>query len=216
MATVPREAGKSSFDLLDQDAFAAALPLESARRVLDLGCGAGAYTLFLAERLGPGATVHGVDLWADGVSRLLGAARERGLGNVTAEVGDFAHLESVPDGEADLALLATVAHDLAERGTAAPALREAARVLGPGRWLAVLEFRKADTRPGPPLAIRLSPYELAALVEPCGFGPPRVADLGPHLYAALFPRGALRIRPGRAGLAQPRTVGPRNDEARPG
>ncbi len=44
-----------------------------ATRVLDVGCGGGSETLMLAEHLGPGATVLGVDISAP----LLAVARER-------------------------------------------------------------------------------------------------------------------------------------------
>ena len=188
MTPPPREAGKSSFDLIDVDALFGALPLSGARRVLDLGCGSGRYALPLAQRLAPGAEVIGFDLWEDGVSALRHSAEERGLSNVTAEVSDLAHLATVADATADLALLATVVHDLAARGAAERVLCEAARVVRPGGSLAVVEFKKAETGVGPPVKIRLSPEELSALVEPAGFGLPRVVDLGPHAYLNLFSR----------------------------
>ncbi|MEW6486449.1 MAG: methyltransferase domain-containing protein [Thermodesulfobacteriota bacterium] len=189
MPQVPAEAGKSSFGLIDEERFFAALPLPSVRRALDLGCGAGRYTLALAERLPAGASVHGVDLWAEGVEKLRRGARERGLEHVTADTGDLADLGAVPDARIDLVLLATVLHDLAERGEAAAALAEASRILRPRGWLAVVEFKKIPTEHGPPVAIRLSPGDLAALVTPFGFAEPRVVDLGPNAYLALFVRG---------------------------
>jgi ubiquinone/menaquinone biosynthesis C-methylase UbiE len=81
-----------------------------------------------------------------------------------------------------------VVHDLAERGVAPAALAEAARVLRPGGWLAVVEFKKIPTEHGPPVAVRLSPGELASLVAPAGFAEPTVVDLGSHAYLALFVR----------------------------
>ncbi|MHB8766464.1 MAG: class I SAM-dependent methyltransferase [Deferrisomatales bacterium] len=191
MATVPREAGKSSFDLIDTEAFFGALPLGSTSTLLDLGCGVGRYALPLAERLGPGGRVRGFDLWPEGVAELVRSAAERGLSNLGAEVADLGRLAPVGDAEADLVLMATVVHDLAERGHAAAALGEVARALRPGGWLAVVEFKKVDRRPGPPLAIRLAPEELAALVEPAGFGPARLVDLGEHAYLALFRRSGV-------------------------
>jgi ubiquinone/menaquinone biosynthesis C-methylase UbiE len=188
VARTPPEAGKSSFDLIDVAAFFGSLPLPSVRRALDLGCGAGRYTLPLAARLPPGATVHGVDLWEEGVRELLRVAAEQELSNVSAEVADLTDLRALGDAEADLALMATVVHDLVERSVAKGALREAARVLRTGGFLAVVEFKKADTKPGPPAAIRLSSEELAALVEPAGFSEYKVVDLGPSAYLSLFRR----------------------------
>lgn len=188
METVPREAGKSSFDLIDREAFFSALPLAAVRHVVDLGCGVGLYSMALAERGGPGVFVHGIDLWEEGVGRLVRSAGERGLANVTAEVADLAHLSSTEDGAADLVLLATVVHDLAERGTAEASLREAGRILRPDGWLAVVEFKKEDTRPGPPVAIRLSPEDLDVFVLAAGFSGARLVDLGPNLYLALYRR----------------------------
>lgn len=188
MDPVPAEAGKSSFALLDPELLFAALPLHAVRRALDLGCGEGAYTLALARRLPPGGTVFGVDLWEEGVEALLRAAKREGLSNVTARAGDLTRLPELRDARADLALMATVLHDLAARGAAGAALEEAARVLRPGGWLAAVEFEKIPTQPGPPLAIRLAPGDLSALAGPAGFAEPVVVDLGPSLYLALFSR----------------------------
>src|SRR5438045_6966870 len=43
--------------------------IAGARRVLDLGCGAGFPLVELAERLGPGALVAGLDPWAPALAR---------------------------------------------------------------------------------------------------------------------------------------------------
>ncbi|MBI5014941.1 MAG: class I SAM-dependent methyltransferase [Deltaproteobacteria bacterium] len=188
MRPTPPEAGKSSFDLIHTERFFEVLPLAAIRRAVDLGCGVGRYSFPLAERLTAGASVQGFDLWPEGVQALRQSAVDRGVTNVRAEVADLSHLAGVPDGEFDLALMATVLHDLAQRGDAVSALREVARVLRPGGCLAVVEFKKAATQPGPPLAIRLAPDEVSVLVKPSGFSGGDVTDLGPHAYVSLFLR----------------------------
>ena len=187
MGDVPKEAGKSSFDLIDHAALFGALPVDGVRLALDLGCGAGRYTLELASRLGDGRVV-GFDLWAEGIAELRRQASDRTLDRCTGEVADLSRLPEVTDGAADLALFGTVLHDLVPRNTADTALAEAARVLRPGGWLAVVEFHPRDTRPGPPRAMRLAPKQVDDLASPHGFSPAGITDLGAHCYLALYRR----------------------------
>jgi ubiquinone/menaquinone biosynthesis C-methylase UbiE len=69
--------------------------------VLDVGCGTGFPLLELADRLGSGATVHGIDSWAHAVSRAQRKARVRGNTNVHVTHGDAAHMP-YDDGAFDL------------------------------------------------------------------------------------------------------------------
>ena len=187
MGALPKEAGKSSYDLIDPEVLFDALPLEEVRLALDLGCGAGRYTLALAERLGDGR-VQGFDLWPEGIAELRRQAAALGLVHCTGAVADIAALPGVADGTADLALFGTVLHDLVPRGNADATLAEAARALRPGGWLAAVEFHRRDTQPGPPRAVRLAPPQLDALVVPHGFEPAGITDLGASCYLALYRR----------------------------
>lgn len=186
MAEVPHEAGKSSIDLVDFEILYSSLPLAPGMEVLDLGCGSGNYALRLAGRLGPSSVVRGFDVWSAGVETLNRTASGLGLPNVRAETADLSALSTVRDGEADLALMATVLHDLAARGTGQKALGEAVRALKKGGWLALVEFKKIDSRPGPPLEIRLSPEDLLGLTAPFGLVPGKVVELGASTYLMLF------------------------------
>ena len=71
----PTGAGKSSFELIDTDAFFGELELRAGMTVLDLACGRGAYSLALSERVGPNGTVFAVDLWEDGIATSKKLAR---------------------------------------------------------------------------------------------------------------------------------------------
>lgn len=188
MSITPHEAGKSSFDLIDVETFFNALPISGARLILDLGCGEGRYAIPLAKRIDLGAKVRGFDLWESGVQLLKDKIIAGELSNVEAEICDLKFLPSVGDALADLALIATVIHDLEERRQAKAVLAETARVLKPGGWLAVVEFKKLETKPGPPMTIRLSHEELNVIVEPAGFLNDKIVDLGPNCYLALYRR----------------------------
>lgn len=184
----PTAAGTSSFGLVDRERLFDGLgPLEG-RVVLDLACGAGAYSLELARRVGPTGTVHAVDLWKEGIARLAAALAETGIGNVRPAVADVSREIPLADGEVDLCLMATVLHDLVQDGTEAGALREVRRVLRPGGVLAIVEFQKVPGPPGPPLEIRIDAGEVARLVAPHGFDETGRSDTGAHTYLQRFLR----------------------------
>jgi len=68
---------------------------------LDIGCGTGFPLVELAQRLGPGATVHGVDPWGAALARVGHKLAVCGVGNVTLHE---ARAERLPlaDGAVDL------------------------------------------------------------------------------------------------------------------
>ena len=185
-ASKPIGAGKSSFDLIDAGKFLSILTPGPGDTVLDAACGAGRYTLFLAGRRIPDLRIVAVDLWQEGIRRLRETLSSEGIGSVTARVADISRSIPVEAAQIDLCLMATVVHDLIEAGTDRGAFVELCRVLRPGGRLAVVEFKKIEGPPGPPLAIRLSEADLAGRLAPYGFEPETVAEVGPVLYLSMF------------------------------
>ena len=63
------------------------VPVSGVATVLDVGCGTGFPLIELAERLGPGAQVHGLDPWSGGLARAAEKIASRGTPNVTLHEG---------------------------------------------------------------------------------------------------------------------------------
>jgi len=90
------------------EAAAAATP--HARAVLDIGCGAGNYTLKLLEHL-PALEVTLVDLSRPMLDRAVVRIAEAGVQSVTALQGDIRQI-ALPDGGFDIVLASAVLHHL--------------------------------------------------------------------------------------------------------
>jgi len=119
-------------------AFLDSLPIAAGDRVLDLACGDGAFTTWIAERAGPNGLAIGLDAsqaYLDSAATRLDAeATERAALTLFAR-GDAAALP-FPDGSFDLGFCA---HSLQSLPDPVAAVRELARVIRPGGHLAILE-----------------------------------------------------------------------------
>jgi len=189
MEDKPIAAGKSSFDLIDFAKLKDLLEIKPGITFLDVACGVGAYTLALAEHVGPQGRLFALDLWAEGIEMLTAEVQARKVDHVEAHVADVSrHMPLEPD-TVDLCLMATVLHDLIEDHTDQGTLQEVARVMKPGSTLAVIEFKKIDGPPGPPRHIRLSPEETDAHLRPHGFKLMTTQAVGPYNYVSLFKGG---------------------------
>ncbi len=113
-----------------------ALGPQPGETMLEVGPGTGYYTLGVAERLGPGGTLHVFDLQPEMLDHTLTRARERGLSNLVSRQGDARDLPYA-DGAFDAAYLTAVLGEIPDQDQA---LRELRRVLRPGGRLVVGEL----------------------------------------------------------------------------
>lgn len=185
---LPTGAGKSSFKLIDIKKFFKKLNLQKEIVFLDIACGKGAYCLAASSIIGPKGTVYGIDLWPEGIEHLKTAAVRRGINNIIAVVGDAGRQLPIEDHAVDVCLMATVLHDFVDDQIAEGVLNELNRVLKPAATLAVMEFKKIEGPPGPPINIRLSPEDVADMLSQYGIRKECLEDVGPYNYLMLFKR----------------------------
>jgi len=106
---------------------------------MELGCGSGAFTLFVARAVGEEGKVYAVDIqpaMLKQLERKLARAENQDIKNVELKQAGAYHLP-FEDGALDLVYMVTVLQEIPDR---ARALREIRRVLKPGGILAVTEF----------------------------------------------------------------------------
>lgn len=108
----------------------------NAKRVLDLACGTGDFSLEIAARIAD-AEVEGLDLSGEMVSLARAKLPERLANRVRFAVGDASDLSRFPDGSFDAVTCAFGFRNFADRKRA---LSEVVRVLRRDGVLVVLEF----------------------------------------------------------------------------
>ncbi|NIQ37903.1 MAG: class I SAM-dependent methyltransferase [Proteobacteria bacterium] len=182
----PLGAGKSSFDLIDSQAVFGELGLQRGSTFLDVACGRGDYTLAASKAVRKSGLIYAVDLWEEGIATLQEKAAAQGIENIEALVCDVGKKIPLETGRVDVCLMSTVLHDLVQTGDVDGTLKEVGRVLKSQGSLAVIEFKKIDGPPGPPISVRLTPDETESLVLPHGFRKKRTLDVGLYNYMMTF------------------------------
>lgn len=158
------------------------LGLEPGQIILDLGCGAGFFTLPAAELVGPSGRVIATEVQPEMVQATLRRAAALNLANL--EVYLTPEYELPPGLPAcDWVILAYVLHEVADPGRLLALARTA---LKPGGRLLILEWPKEESPQGPPLAERLGPDDLAAFYRPLNFKRDQVLAGGAEYYALVL------------------------------
>jgi len=184
----PPGAGWSSFGLVDAERVFDILGLKRGSTFLDIACGRGDYTIAASRIIGDKGLVYAVDLWERGIAALTKRCSAEGIKSVKAIVANVGKRIPIEDETVDACLMATALHDLVQTRDAEGALEEVRRVLKFQGSLTIVEFKKVDGPPGPPLHIRLTPEEVETMAVPHGFGKGRVVEVGPYNYVITFHR----------------------------
>ena len=119
--------------------FIAAAGIKHGIRVLEIGCGSGAFTTFVARAVSPQGKVEALDIQPAMLAQLekkLAQPEFQDIANITLHQADAYHLP-FEDGELDLVYLITVLPEIPDQ---VKALQEITRVLKPGGLLAVGEL----------------------------------------------------------------------------
>jgi ubiquinone/menaquinone biosynthesis C-methylase UbiE len=151
------------------------------KKLADIGCGDGFFTLPAARMAGKDGVVYGVDADGESLKELREKLEKEGLTNVFLFAGDA---EGIVPCErcADIVFFGICLHDFHDPGQV---LTNARRILKKGGLLADLDWKKKLTSRGPPLDIRFDEEKASALIRAAGFEVITVKDSGPDHYLIL-------------------------------
>jgi len=161
------------------------LALKQGDTLLDLGCGAGDYSIHAAGIVGETGNIYAVDLWQEMLDKICEDAMTRGIHNIHPVVSDIRKKINLSDDSMDVCLIATVLHMMDFKTETDRLFAEVKRVLKSGGKLAVIECKKENSSFGHPIQARISPNELEKGLVKFGFSKTDHIDLGSN-YMVIF------------------------------
>jgi ubiquinone/menaquinone biosynthesis C-methylase UbiE len=152
--------------------------VKSGLTLMDIGCGAGFFTLPAARLVGPGGKVYGLDIDESGIRELRRKALREGLNNLELITG-AAEDALLCQGCADIIFFGIVLHDFE---SPLKVLQNARKMIKADGRLVDLDWKKIKMEIGPPLEIRFAEDAAARLIESAGFKTERIQDSGEYHY----------------------------------
>jgi SAM-dependent methyltransferase len=155
------------------------LGIRPGSTAVDLGAGAGYFTLRLARRVGNGGKVIAVDIQQSMLDRIA----TLGLPNVRLVLGGASD-PKLPERAADLVLIANAYHEFSDPAAMMSGVR---RCLKPNGRVVVIEYAEEKDEDDPVAGLyTMSLPQLRSEIEAMGFELERVLDFLPMQHALIF------------------------------
>ncbi len=175
--TERQQNGISSYNRFDVNLVFEKLDLKEGQIFLDLGCGAGDYSIKASSYVGDSGIVYALDQWKEIENRLNNKTKLLGIKNLRALTSDIKDKILLDDKTCDVCFICTVIHgiDLSKYGK--NLFEELHRIIKMKGKLSIIEIKKEETSFGPPMEIRLSPDELKKIITEFKFRQISYTDL---------------------------------------
>lgn len=164
------------------DAVVAALSLNPASVVADLGAGTGYFSIRIARKV-PEGKVFAVDIEPKMVAHVEERARHESLTNVAGIVAT-PNDPKLPAG-VDVVLVVDTYHHIEDR---TPYFEKVKAKLSPGGRVVIVDFKKGDLPVGPPDAHKIAPTMVQREMKAAGYQQCREWNELPYQYVLFFGR----------------------------
>jgi ubiquinone/menaquinone biosynthesis C-methylase UbiE len=151
---------KSDPGAVDPNLLIAELPLRTDMTVADIGSGPGYFSVPLAKYLFDGK-VYAIDVQQGMLDIVVKEAEAVHVNNIETVLSKETKIP-LDDASVNIALLSNVLH---EASSPTRLIRDVARIVKKGGWIAIMEWKKEEMSSGPPLKERLSMKDAEKLIE---------------------------------------------------
>jgi len=177
--------GKSSRDILDAEFILKSIGLKKGDTFLDAGSGDGYMSVAASKIVGDNGKVFAVDVWEESMEILRKEIQENDIGNIETIVADISDKIPIVDGYTDICYMGNVLHGFVQNKDYGEVIREIFRIVKPNGIFAVIEFKKIENTPGPPMNVRITPEEVETIVSGYGFKILEVIEAGKYHYGVV-------------------------------
>lgn len=181
-----KHGGKSSEAILDVKRVLSSIKLSEGDVFMDAGCGDGFISREASKIVGDEGQVLAVDQYSPSLDILREKVREEGIKNLEVVEADLTRTLPLEDETADLCLMANVLHGFLYNEELDQVIPELLRILKTGGRLAIVEFKKIEGTPGPPLSSRITAEDVNSSLETRGFQSIEELEVGPYHYAVIL------------------------------
>lgn len=153
-------------------------------KIADFGCGAGFFTIPLAQRVGPQGSIYAIDVRQEALDATKTKIKLFRLSNVHCIRADLETLRgsTIKDGTIDKVVITNI---LFQAGNKNIIIQEAFRIIRPGGSLLMIEWN-AENQTGPILPGTVDRAEAQKLCEIAGFVLYKSFYAGSHHYGLMF------------------------------
>ena len=160
--------GRSSESFLDAKEIINSLDLKGDEVFMDAGCGDGHAAIEALSILNDDSIVYGVDIDEESMEDEEKYKTENNIENLIPLVGDLTKNVDVEDDTIDVILMINVFHGFKAAEKLDEAVEELKRMIKPGGKIAIMDYKKQETKYGPPITVRSSPEEIEQLFNKQG------------------------------------------------
>jgi len=149
---------------LDPEKIVNGFGVEEGMRIADFGCGAGYFTIILAEKVGSGGRVYAFDIIESVLDVIRTKARYRQLDNIEAIRTnlEIAGGSGLPDNSQDIVLLANIIFQSKKKGDI---IKEGVRILKKGGEMIIIDWENNSGGFGPPNGFRADKSNIRSIAE---------------------------------------------------
>ncbi|MDP3066840.1 MAG: methyltransferase domain-containing protein [Methanobacteriaceae archaeon] len=181
-----KHGGKSSEAILDAKKVLSSIKLGEGDVFMDAGCGDGFISREASKIVGADGKVWAVDRYSQSLDILREKVREEEIENLEVLEADLTQKLPLEDEKVDLCLMANVLHGFLYNEEVDQVIPELLRILKPVGRLAIVDFKKIEGTPGPPISSRITAEDVNSALESRGFQSLEELEVGPYHYAVVL------------------------------